>query len=581
MQNEPSFLQQFMQRRVMRTLSMYLIASFVLLQVGDMTFEPLGLPEWSMTVLILGLVIGLPTVGLLAWVFDLTPKGIVKTELSDLAEQSIGPARKLEFGLIALLSVALSYFVVQEVRRDASAVQVDLAGVVERSVAVVQFRSIGEASNYLADGLTTELANVLAAIPDLRVTSANSATNASGLGDDAAIGAALNVAHLVKGSVQKAGQMFRINVQLVRVLDGKLLWSYQTDKAANDIFSLQETIAENVAASLKSTLYLESLRKIARSGTNSPEAYEAYLLALHFRTDDWSSVIEHAERAVSIDPDFVAAHLQLAEVYAQRVGGTLPATESHPRARRALDTVLTVTPENPRALLIQGHLERLDRNFEKAEAAYRQAKILLPNQSTRHLANLLLFQGRLDEALAEYERTSQRHPSEPGFYSSALFAKGRYEDAIALHRSVFETGSERWQSVAYVQLASWYAFLGKTELAEKNVNLALVNVDQDFHLARGMLAYALARIGREDEALVIIKELEATGAGQYISPSAFFWAYLGARDLDRTFIALNRAIDERVYVVTALLQTSPLVDELRKDLRFVSALDRLGLADPI
>jgi hypothetical protein len=94
-----------------------------------------------------------------------------------------------------------------------------------------------------------------------------------------------------------------------------------------------------------------------------------------------------------------------------------------------------------------------------------------------------------------------------------------------------------------------------------------------------LLAYALAGIGREAEALSIVIELEKMAAEGYVSPSALFWAYLGVGDLDRTFIALDRAIDENVYLVTAILKTSPMLDELRRDLRFVSALDRLGLED--
>jgi len=380
---------------------------------------------------------------------------------------------------------------------------------------------------------------------------------------------------------QKADGLYRINVQLVRVNDGKVLWSYQTDKSANNIFSLQETIAGNVASSLKSTLYLESLRTIARSGTDSPTAYEAYLLGLHFRTDDWSSVIEYAERAVAIDPDFVAAHLLLADVYNRKVGGTQPAAQAHPLARAALENVLRLAPENPRALIIQGHFERLDGNFDKAEAVYRRAKALLPNQSTRDLANLLLFRGRLDEALLEFERSNQTHPFEPGFYMAALMAKGRIEDVFADQQSNFEMSSKRWRTIGNSQLAQFYAFLGNTELAGQHADLAIHEAQNNTHFGRGILAYALARIGRNAEAVQIIENMRAVAATQYVSPSGFFWAYLGVGDLDNAFIALNRAIDEHVYLVTAVLMTSPLVDELRRDGRFVAALARLGLAGSV
>ena len=119
--------------------------------------------------------------------------------------------------------------------------------------------------------------------------------------------------------------------------------------------------------------------------------------------------------------------------------------------------------------------------------------------------------------------------------------------------------------------------MGNLQEANRFINEADKAVTPSMHFARGYIAYALARTGQDDKAMDIIKQLEAEQEKRYISPAALFWAYLGVRDLDRALLWLNRVIDENVYIVTVGLLTSPLFDELRKDLRSVSTLDRLGL----
>ena len=172
-------------------------------------------------------------------------------------------------------------------------------------------------------------------------------------------------------------------------------------------------------------------------------------------------------------------------------------------------------------------------------------------------------------------------PLNPGFYGATLFAAGAYEDALNLTLSAStQAVTPRARAVSAAMLSMWYTFLAQhgqaNEWADKAIDLI---GGSDSTYAPGLLAYALARLGRTDEAFKIITQLETQQQRQYLSPTGLFWAYLGVRDLDRAFLTLNRAVDENAFLVLMELKSSPILDELRQDLRFVSVLDRMQLQD--
>jgi tetratricopeptide (TPR) repeat protein len=343
------------------------------------------------------------------------------------------------------------------------------------------------------------------------------------------------------------------------------------------VFAIQDEISAKVAASLQSTLYRETLQQRAALRTDNMEAYDAYLLALHFRGDHWPAVLEHATTAAQLDPDFVSAHTLMAHVYMTRVGGTMPSMQAYPAARRALETALSLAPDYAPALIVQAHMERQDRDYIAAEALFRRAKAISPNQSSRDLANLLQMLGRLDEALEEYRRSAALDPLEIGFYTSALFSDGSFEQAMTMTEDILPLVSDRWRYGGLTDLAAQNAYLGNSEQANYWLEQALAMKGPVISVSRGIAAYALARLGRNAEAESIIEEIESRALRQYVSPAALFWAYLGTGDLKQTFAWLDRAIDENVYIITMAMRTSVFFDELRDDPRFDAALDRVSL----
>ncbi len=560
-EGERNFFTELKRRRVFRVIGMYAVASFVLLQIGDVAFEPLGLPAGSQRFLIILLAVVFPLAVMLAWIFDITPDGIVKTaerEVSASGTPWVNP--RLDWTIIALLVTVIVYLIwdpdllsqsgeldVVSAQRPAPA---DRAAVRNNSVAVLKFSSLSPdpADAYFADGMAAEIQSVLARIPDLR-TVAISASRRLGDSelDDPALGERLGVGYLLHGSVRKADDDIRIMVQLVRATDGQQVWSETYQRKVDDVFAIQDLIAEMVARRLKSTLYREGISATARDRTDNFDAYNHYLTALYYQpTGRWDLVADYARRATVADPTFQSAHALLARAYLTRLGGRIPAAQAYPTARGAVETALSLNPDDPEALLLLGRLERAAGNYRAAESVYRNVKAIAPNLISTDLANLLQMLGRLDEAivLLNKELMLAQNPGQKIFL--------RCNRALILA----QTGA-----IAAIE----------------PLDELIKAVPQDEYNSRGYLAYSLSKAGRLPEAERIVADLENRARTNYVSPNAMFYATLGLADRDRIFFWLDQAINEKVFLVTVLLRTSPIVDSIRNDPRFEAALDRIGL----
>ncbi|MEH6570872.1 MAG: hypothetical protein V7709_17455 [Halioglobus sp.] len=579
---ETSFFQELSRRRVIRVLSVYLATSFVLLQVADVTFEPLGLPLWSMRALIVLLLLGGPVVAVLSWVFDITPEGVVRTAAPAADEVlRLRTGRKIDGVVIAALLVVITSLVTQGYFVTPSA-QVSLAASSDRSVAVLPFTNIGTVadSKYFAEGLSVELINTLSMIPDLRVSSGNSSLALNTQMNNADIGKTLKVAHLVRGSVRKANDLIRVSVNVVRVADDTVVWTNTFEHALEDVFALQDEISRDIAISLKSTLYTHVLVQMAQARTHNVQAYDVYLTALHHRrAHRWAKALEYAKRAIELDPQYTAAYALAARTYLTRLGGEIPAAQAYPEARRLVSTALALEPAYAPAIIVMALLERSAGNFVESERLFREVKSIAPGIATQDLANLLISQGRLDEALEEYRRSYDLDPLGTTFYTSALVDAGDYEEAVRVINISIELGEGSQDPSGYLEKAYILVHKGDIEEASRLVDLGLPYLNSSYTTAMGRVAYLLSRVGREEEARVIVAGIEARAADQYISPAGPFYAYAGLNDADKAFEWLDKVIDESVYLIIVGLLTSPRYDGLRLDPRFDVALARLGLQE--
>lgn len=312
-------------RNVFRVAIAYVVASWVLAQIADLAADAFAAPDWFMRMLIVVLVLGLPLALFLAWAYELTPDGVVRAdELPADAPKDPRAARNLNVLIIGALCLVIAGFVWDKFAGDEDTTVV--AEVTDKSIAVLPFAdfSPGSDQGWFADGLTDEILNALARIPDLRVASR---TSTFALRDSAeeipAIAERLGVAHILEGSVRRAGDRLRVTAQLIRAADDMHLWSETYDGSAEDSIKIQEDISVAIGRALQTAMDPEELAEMIAAGTRSVAAWEIYLKAQDIgrkarnKLDAGFSPLYVAEmqRAIQIDPDFSQAHFSLAVHY--------------------------------------------------------------------------------------------------------------------------------------------------------------------------------------------------------------------------------------------------------------------------
>jgi TolB-like protein len=259
------FLEELKRRNVFKVGAAYLVVSWLILQLVQSVREPLGLPEWTDAFFIVLLSVGLPMALLFAWAFELTPDGVKKTkEVDKETSVTANTGRKLNYAIIATLAIALAYSVFDRVNQPDS-VEITEAtdtvaaeqGIGNTSIAVLPFvdMSSDQDQEYFSDGISEELLNVLAKIPELRVAARTSSFQFKGQNVDIGnVAEQLNVDHVLEGSIRKADTRIRITAQLIRADTGYHLWSETYDRELTDIFGIQDEISAAIVAALAETL---------------------------------------------------------------------------------------------------------------------------------------------------------------------------------------------------------------------------------------------------------------------------------------------------------------------------------------
>jgi len=273
-----SFFAELKRRNVIRVGVAYAIVGWILAQIAEFAFENFGAPDWVLKSVVVVLLMGLPLALIFAWAFEMTPDGI-KREVEVDRTQSITSqtGRKLDFIIIGILVLALGWFAFDKFGADNSSVP-ELAEQ-DKSVAVLPFvaMSNGPDDEYFADGLTEEILNSLAQLPELLVTARTSAFSFKGQDIPVQeIAAALGVRHIVEGSVRRSGDRLRVTAQLIRADDGFHLWSENYDSTSTDTIAVQENIAEQIASVLDVVLDEKKREAMKQAGLRDVEAFTLY-----------------------------------------------------------------------------------------------------------------------------------------------------------------------------------------------------------------------------------------------------------------------------------------------------------------
>src|SRR5262245_44627759 len=325
-----SFLGELKRRNVVRVAILYAIVGWLVLQVAALVIPALGIPDWAVSLAVVLVALGFPIALILAWAYELTPGGIKRTH-EVARHQSITrlTGRKLDFLIIGVLAAVLMFVLAKDyVARQGAAVSTvaapPTAGPETATIAVLPFIDMSPAKDqeYLTDGMSEELLNALAKVEGFRVAARTSAFAFKGRSEDLReVGRKLGVENILEGSIRKQGDRIRVTAQLVKAQDGLHLWSETYDRKLDDVFAIEDEIAQQVVGAIRRALGNPVDNTVTAASdvqppTSSTEAYIHYLRGQHRLRDRSRQGMEAAlgefERAVELDPRFALAHVGIA-----------------------------------------------------------------------------------------------------------------------------------------------------------------------------------------------------------------------------------------------------------------------------
>jgi TolB-like protein/Tfp pilus assembly protein PilF len=558
-----SFFDQLSRRNVIWVAHLYVAVSWVILQMADLMFDAFALPEWSMRLAVVFLALGFPVALVISWVFEITADGI-RRESADVQQRA--DTRRLKVAIFAFVPIALATVACDRVVPESpeapanqSAVQAATPG---RSIAVLPFINISDdpANVYFSDGLAEELLNLLSNIDELRVTARTSSFSFRDADTDIlTIGRTLNVANALEGSVRKAGNRIRITVKLISTDDGIDLWSD----------------ANAVVDALRMSL----LGDIPSIRETDPEAYTAYLRALHFyrqRTPDgYFRAIEQLEQAIDIDGRYAPAWSLLSATYSDMaLIGALSFSESHEKALRAVETALEIDPDYPFANSSRAWMAMTsESDFDQAAKFFKRALSLSPGNATI-IGNAAVFArtlGHVDRAIAMTEESLSLDPVSTNGYinlSDQLYRIGRNRDAAIAARKALKLTPGNDTARANMALAHLLAEQPQQAIED------ITSADREFLKA---LVYSLAYASL-GETLAADVNLD-TMIENYADSSAFYIAsiYAWRGEVDHAFDWLYLALEEQQAMLG--VRTDPFLQNLHDDPRWAPLLEEVGLSD--
>jgi TolB-like protein/Tfp pilus assembly protein PilF len=415
------FFEELQRRKVYRVAAAYIVAAGFLIQIASAAFPAWELPNWTLRLVIVLLLIGFPIALILAWAYDITPQGIQGTPTRGIHR------RRNLFLLIALavvISASAGFLLLPRAVTDK----------IDKSVAVLPFQNLSSDPDnaYFADGIQQEVLTRLTKIADLKVisrTSTQGYQSSSGNLDE--IAKQLGVANILEGSVQKAGDQVRVNVHLINVQTGSQLWAETYDRKLSDIFSVETEIAKGIADSLQAKLTGREEQALAARPTNNLQAYVAYLRGLAFEersnysSDALFKAIEFYDLAVQLDPNFALAWARLsgvhALIYANRADTTAARRDA---AKEALRNAQKLQPNTPETLLFTGYYQYwVLHDYGMAKSTFGRVSKMLPGNSEvlYALAAIARSEGRWNESIGYWERGLALNPRNTALLTEVAF----------------------------------------------------------------------------------------------------------------------------------------------------------------
>jgi len=597
-------IEELKRRKVIRVAVLYLVASWGVLQVAALVFEVLGVPNTSMRLLLGLLAIGFPVALVVSWFYTLTSAGLRRDDGTDQESGSASTAaRRINVLIAIVLAVAIGVVLVDRFmvrpgasfaekaqRGDADVDDPTTGGDVTNgvappstaSIAVLPFANMSDdpANEYFSDGLSEELLNVLARVPQLKVIARTSSFAYKGKQVPIAdIARELNVAHLLEGSVRKAGGRLRITATLVRSAASTQLWAETYDHAVEDGFAVQDEIARKVVDSLRIKLLAGEADALEAGGTQVGEAYEAFLQGQFERNrgnspEALAAAVVALDRAIVLDPLYAKAHAARAFTVAnQAMNAYVPFEEGFAAACADARRAIELAPGIPDGYRVLARIKLYgERDLKAARELLARARDTGGEDATilRLAMDLALRAGRYSEAVDAARRVTSLDPIAPQSHTTlgvVLWYDRRFDEA--------QTAADRGLALAPDRPGARYVTaviaLSRGHAARAVSDCELESIEWQ---RKSCLAIAYPRVGRIDDARRELVELQKASGDGFAYQYAQIYAQWG--DARQAFHWLDVA--EKVGDPGLILANGdPLLDPIRQDARFAKLIERLGL----
>jgi TolB-like protein/tetratricopeptide (TPR) repeat protein len=576
-----SFIRELKRRNVLRVVVVYLAGSWLILQVADVLFPVLQVPDWTMRVLVGLLTLGLPVAVMLAWAFNITPEGIRREEEEPTTpSRSDEQKRRLDFIIIGVLAAAVIFMVFDNYiwNRALDKTVFEPGGVNSIAVLPMQLLNNDAAQEFLADGMTASLITELSKIEALRVISRTSVqTYKNSNLTLPQIAKELGVDAVIEGTVMSIGDNVRISANLVPANADTSVWTATYDRNLGDILALHSEIAQVIAGQVKIELTeADADRLVAPPGVTANVQNLIFEGQYRFRQSEGTEGLELLEAATLSAPNYAPAWTALARANLS-LGLDDPAYLDN--ATEAAHRALSLDESSSDAHYVIGAMAfYVDWEWERALERLNRALELNPGNGSalQVLGDYYEMLGQYEESIRLGIRSVETSPNSLGLKMN-LGLSYNYSDQYELGLQSCDTGEPPSEMSRWTALCVAEAHIGLNNMAEATRYANAVLEDGIVDPVVAVLgALVLARVGEANRAIEIWNEFESMSQKQYVSPTVLAYASYAAGDIDRFFSYLDIAITEKA-TWAPWVATVPHFRAIHGDPRFAAIVDRMNL----